>query len=179
MLKSVVLRKNHLTCKTSSQNIVNPSKHFIVMVLKLFHNNVYIFLLRVDSEYNLTDKQDKQIILTAAHCIAHNDNGYVKKVDLVRIRVPKLDLWDKRPNRARHNQKDERFYNFIVKSDQLHIYPNYKDAGNPNTGDDLGLIQLTDKEVIKKLNLNCKFWDLPYDRSFKMDRHLGTCISFL
>jgi len=131
-----------------------------------------LFFLRPDGDW-------KQIILTAGHCIAHNDNGYVEKVEVVRVRVPKLDLWETKPNRARYNENDERLYNFIVNLDQLHIYPDYKDVGNPNTGDDLGLIQLTDEQVIQTLNVNCKFWELE-ESDFRMDnRHIGTCISFL
>jgi hypothetical protein len=120
----------------------------------------------------------KQIILTAGHCIAHNDNGFVEKVEVVRVRVPKLDLWETKPNRARYNENDERLYNFIVNLDQLHIYPDYKDVGNPNTGDDLGLIQLIDKEVIKTLNVNCKFWELRLE-NFSMETHIGICLSYL
>ena len=128
----------------------------------------------------LSDFRDKdeshRIILTAAHCITHSDTGYIQKVECVRVRVPKLRLWEDKPNRARHGENDERFYNFIVQPDQLHFFPDYKDVGNPNTGDDLGLIQLT-KEVINILDVNCIFWPFPLDK-FSMEYHLGNYISY-
>ena len=97
-------------------------------------------------------------------------------MECVRVRVPKLGFWEDKPNRARYGENDERFYNFIVKPDQLHFFPDYKDVGNPNTGDDLGLILLT-KEVIDILNLNCRFCELPY-ANFSMERHVGNYISY-
>ena len=140
---------------------------------KIVHISISFFFVLSD-EWD--DDESHRIILTAAHCITHSDTGYIQKVECVRVRVPKPGLWEDKPNRARYGENDERFYNFIVKPDQLHFFPDYKDVGNPNTGDDLGLIQLT-KEVINILNVNCIFWSLPWD-NFSMDDHVGNCISY-
>ena len=138
-------------------------------------NSSYIHIIFFVLSDMFDRDESHRIILTAAHCITHSDTGYIQKVECVRVRVPKPGLWEDKPNRARYGENDERFYNFIVKPDQLHFFPDYKDVGNPNTGDDLGLILLT-KEVIDILNLNCKFWHLC--AHFSMESHVGNCISY-
>ena len=58
----------------------------------------------------------------------------VEKVDKIRIRVPIPDKYEKEQNNARKGLKDNRFFNFIIQPEQMHIYPDYFDIGNPNTG---------------------------------------------
>ena len=58
------------------------------------------------------------------------------------MRVPLVDMWESKPNEAKYNRKDERFFHFIVKPEDLHFYPDYEKEQSPNTGDDLGLILL-------------------------------------
>ena len=117
-------------------------------------------------------------ILTAAHCISHTDNGYVEKVDKIRVRVPLPKKWEIEENKAKLGQKDNRFYNFYVVPKYLHIFPDYLDVGNPNTGDDLGLIQFPNEKgfegIIPKLKEMCYFWELRSDDVFGSRKHLGT-----
>ena len=64
------------------------------------------------------------------------------------------------PNECQNNeQTDKLFYNSIIKSDKIHISPDYKQEGNPNTGDDLALIEL-DESIIETIEHDCKFWNI-------------------
>ena len=124
--------------------------------------------------------RSEKFILTAAHCIAHKDNGLVKKMECLRIRVPEPEVWyEAEENLARKGENDPRFYDFFISDPkQWHIFPNYLDGGNPNTGDDLGFIQIPDETILPHLRRICNFWELaqPRDRKriqFSVKYHKG------
>ena len=92
----------------------------------------------------------------------------------IRIRVPKLNEWHLHKNRAKYNQLDQRFNNFILRSNQFHVYPDYFEEGNPNTGDDLALIEFNQKNIITTIKNDCKFWTLGSKRFiYDKARHMG------
>ena len=93
----------------------------------------------------------------------------VEKVDKIRIRVPIPDKYEKEPNNARKGLKDNRFFNFVIQPGQMHIYPDYFDIGNPNTGDDLGLIVLKNQEIIQQVEQLGTF--LQFRCPFSMEFH--------
>ena len=120
------------------------------------------------------------LILTAGHCIAHKDNGFIQKMDGLRVRVPIPDIWDTAiENKARNREKDPRFYDFLITDrNTFHFFPDYEHEGNPNTGDDLGFIQLPQENILAELEKLCFFWHLPRPRDrkriqFSADNHKG------
>ena len=104
----------------------------------------------------------EKLILTAAHCVAHKDNGLVEKMECMRIRVPKPEIWDKvEENLAREGKDDPRFYDFILDNpDSFHFFPDYLEEGNPNTGDDFGFIQIPTEKILPDLENLSYFWKL-------------------
>ena len=77
------------------------------------------------------------------------------------IRVPLLETYDFKENKARFGEKDERYFQFFVDPKFTHYYPDYEKEMNPNTGDDLGIIeiqtQLKDDYMFQLFDTNCVF----------------------
>ena len=97
------------------------------------------------------------------------------KMSAVRIRVPLLQFYDFQPNKAKFGEQDKRFFEFFISGpDKLHYYPDYAHELNPNTGDDLGVIELPleDENIMKIVNANT--YGCVYDLGgFEMDGHIG------
>ena len=96
----------------------------------------------------------------------------------MRIRVPIPRQWDdlEKENLARKGEEDPRFYNFIVDDQNtFHIFPDYEDEGNPNTGDDLGFIEIPkENSILSDLTNMCYFWKLTVDWARKRIQFIDT-----
>ena len=101
----------------------------------------------------------------------------------IRIRIPLIEFYDVKPNNAKFNKNDDRFFSFFLDPKFTHCYPDYEKEMNSHTGDDLGLIeiqQIDDKKILKLLSENCTFLPLTYEDingeqlNFQgFDTHLG------
>ena len=122
----------------------------------------------------------KKFILTAAHCITHSRNGFIEKVEKVRIRIPKLDSYETMSNEAKLGKIDKRFLYTIARKHEFHVSPDYFTEASPNTGDDLGLIELNNEKIVQEASNNCKFWNIKPrdDMIFSMNEHASMMIIY-
>ena len=80
--------------------------------------------------------------------VTRNDEEVIELPDKIRMRIPFVDKYNLKTNKAKFGKKDGRFHNVLLKpNENLFIHPSYFENSLKDTGFDIALIKIPENEL--------------------------------
>jgi hypothetical protein len=112
---------------------MDENTNFTVLLESVTNSGVYL------GSGVLVNNQGQIWVITAGHCVATLEKGYVETVMSIRVRCPVLPNYNTDPiPHARDKQVDHRLQNYIVNKNAIFVYPGYVQDENCRGGTDIG-----------------------------------------
>lgn len=167
-------KKRHPGTRTSKKQnkkisvSVNENNNYTFVIEGKFGENQ----IRLGSASYVRDMNDNfTCVLTSATCVTYKREGSskIKKMDLVRIRIPFAHVYNGHRNFARYGMVDVRFRTIVIPKELIMVYPKFLEDQSALSGFDIALIKIPPsvKDFMKK---NCHAVRLPFKDVFN-DNH--------